>query len=61
MANKNVECKQCSYNIPKTKGGEGRICNGNTMKLHNRCPEWRINEARKSGLTLDTLILPKKD
>jgi len=53
MANKNEYCKGCLYNIPKTKGGYGRICNGLTMKKYNRCPEWRIEEARKERKTSD--------
>ena len=45
MANKEEYCIGCAYNTFKTKGGEGKICNGSTMKNFNRCPEWRINEA----------------
>ncbi len=50
MANKEVRCKECKYNVPKTQGGEGRICNGITMTRHNRCPEWRISERITEGL-----------
>lgn len=49
MANTQEYCKGCLYNIFKTKGGYGKICNGLTIKKYNRCPEWRINEVRKDG------------
>jgi len=49
VANKVEYCKGCAYNTPKTKGGYGRLCNGSTIIKHNRCPEWRINEARDEG------------
>jgi len=44
--NKDVECKGCEYNTPRTKGGKGRICSGRIQMGNNRtrCPEWRINE-----------------
>lgn len=45
--NNHPECRECEYNIPKTKGGKGRICNGFTQP--KRCPEWCINELRAKG------------
>ena len=45
--NTNPKCKDCLYNISKTKGGHGKICNGYTMQEFNRCPEWRISELRR--------------
>lgn len=45
-------CTGCKYNTPKTRGGQGRICNGYTRALYGRCPEWVINEANKSDLTV---------
>ena len=47
MANKIEQCKPCPYNIPKTRGGYGRMCNGITQQRDNRCPEWRINELKE--------------
>lgn len=49
MSNKVAECQGCIYNVPKTKGGQGRLCNGLTMKLYRRCPEWRISELIREG------------
>jgi predicted secreted protein len=58
MANKLEECQGCPYNLPKTKGGHGIICNGNTQLYHNRCPEWRINEIRKERITTEEYQMP---
>lgn len=61
MTNKNQECRLCAYNIPKTKGGHGRMCNGLTIPTRNRCPEWRITEAIKGNevdAKYDRLIYP---
>lgn len=44
--NKNPACQGCKYNTTKTKGGQGKICNGYTMKEFNRCPAWRISELK---------------
>ena len=44
MGNTNQHCRYCRYNAYKTKGGKGKICNGETMRLKSRCPEWAINE-----------------
>lgn len=44
MANHNARCASCRYNTPKTRGGVGRLCNGEAMRLHNRCPEWAIDQ-----------------
>lgn len=43
---KDPRCIGCKYNVPKTLGGKGIICNQRTMVDHNRCPEWVINDAR---------------
>lgn len=43
--NSHPECLGCEYNTPKTKGGQGRICNGYTQPT--RCPEWVIHERQK--------------
>ena len=48
MKNTNVKCQGCKYNTPKTQGGQGRMCNGYTMKDYNRCPEWVIHERQKT-------------
>ena len=48
MSNKVLACKDCPYNIPKTKGGFGRLCNGSTQETSERCPEWRIAELKEN-------------
>lgn len=42
MPNLHPQCQGCKYNTPKTRGGQGRICNGFTQPT--RCPEWAIRE-----------------
>ena len=42
--NEDTRCKECRYNIFRTRGGKGKICNGSTMTQYSRCPEWVINE-----------------
>ena len=49
MGNENPECQKCPYNIFKSQGGYGKLCDGNTMAKKKRCPEWRINEMRKEN------------
>lgn len=49
MANKNPECQKCPYNIFKSKGGYGKVCNGYTMAEEKRCPEWRIKEMQREN------------
>ena len=61
MANTNLSCKHCVYNITKTKGGFGKLCNGYTVKQYGRCPEWRITESRDNtpGLKFYSLCRPR--
>ena len=42
--NKNEVCKECQYNTFKTRGGKGKLCNGDLMARRLRCPEWAIND-----------------
>jgi hypothetical protein len=48
--NNHPSCSGCTFNTPKTQGGEGRICNGFTQP--KRCPEWVMNTAREKGITV---------
>ena len=48
MPNHEPKCEGCQYNTPKTRGGQGKICNGYTMTEEGRCPQWRISEIRES-------------
>jgi len=46
-------CVGCKYNTYKTQGGQGKICNGETMAKKLRCPEWAINEFTHNNPTKD--------
>jgi len=44
MANHNTQCAGCRYNTPRCRGGVGKLCTGESMRLHNRCPEWAAGQ-----------------
>jgi len=62
--NNDLRCKGCRYNTFKTKGGNGKICNGITMTKHDRCPEWVINEylssSTKVWFSMNDVVLSNK-
>ena len=52
-ANDNKNCIGCIYHTPRSLGGQGLICNGESMRKFGRCPEWVINEWVKAHTKLD--------